>query len=70
MIFLADDVCRCRDDDCPERTDCERYLQRNDGGLRTVSADSLYPHQSGILGLDQCPYRIPSYLCEAIEAQS
>ena len=69
MSRLSDDVCRCRDNDCPERNDCERYLQRDIGGARIVSASTIYPFDRGLFVL-ACPYRIPSYLCEAIEAQS
>ena len=66
---LSDDICRCRDADCPERNDCERWLQRENGGQRMVSADSLFPFQSLSVVTDPCPYRIPAYLCDAIEAQ-
>lgn len=38
---LPDDVCRCHDDGCPEREECKRYLQRNNGGVHVVHAATL-----------------------------
>lgn len=42
---LPHDICRCRDADCPERHDCERWLQREPKDLptwaRLTFADSL-----------------------------
>jgi hypothetical protein len=55
--MLPDDICRCRDDDCPVRTDCVRWLERNRGSQRMVSADSLFPFDKQSM-FKPCPYRI------------
>ena len=60
--MLLDDICRCLDADCSERTDCRRWTERLAGGNRVVHAMSLYPPQ--LLGPDgtqatPCPNRIP-----------
>ena len=55
MRTLPDDWCRCTSDDCPDREECVRWLQREEGGPRVVMAD-LYPvyRDSG-----SCPAKIP-----------
>lgn len=30
-MSLPDDVCRCRDDSCPERFGCARWVERDSG---------------------------------------
>lgn len=41
MRRLLNDICRCHDNECPQRSDCLRYLQRNEGGERTPNALTL-----------------------------
>jgi hypothetical protein len=38
---LPDDVCRCHDEQCSEREECRRFLQRNTGGVHVKQAASL-----------------------------
>lgn len=40
-MVLSDDICRCRDDECPERETCERWLQRKEGGVWLVHTDTF-----------------------------
>jgi len=34
---LSNDICRCHDDECPERETCERYIQRSTGRVHVRS---------------------------------
>ncbi len=53
---LPDDISRCRDSDCPTSTTCLRWLQRDKGSFRLVSAESLFPFHELSVVTDQCPY--------------
>lgn len=55
MNILPDDICRCRDDDCPESRHCLRWIQRDMGSSRLVSTDSLFPFESLSVVTDKCP---------------
>jgi hypothetical protein len=44
---------RCNDDECPERHDCERYLQR----LMGCKVSTMYPEKWRSPG-DRCPNKI------------
>jgi hypothetical protein len=52
---LPDDLCRCRDADCPDHARCLRWIQRDMGGQRLVSADSLFPFTELSVVTDPCP---------------
>ena len=40
---IANDVCRCHDEDCAERSKCKRYVERALGtGERISHAETLY----------------------------
>lgn len=44
---------RCHDMECPERNDCERYIQRHTG---KIWLKSMFP--KCILLTDPCPWKI------------
>jgi hypothetical protein len=52
---LPDDICRCRDHDCPIKDTCLRWIQRDMGSQRLVSADSLFPFGAVSVVTGQCP---------------
>jgi hypothetical protein len=52
---LPNDICRCRDADCPEREHCLRWTQRDIGGSRLVSAPSCFPFETHSVVTDGCP---------------
>lgn len=41
--MLADQECRCHDNDCGARHHCSRWVYRNSGSSRTPHSWSLYP---------------------------
>jgi len=55
MTRLKDDICRCRDADCPDSRRCLRWIQRDRGSSRLVSADSLFPFETVSVVTGQCP---------------
>jgi len=57
--MLPDDICRCLDADCPTRLDCLRWLERDRGGPRLLSTDSLFPFEAQSLW-KPCPHRLPA----------
>jgi hypothetical protein len=60
MRHLRDTDCRCRDDGCPEREKCLRWIERNTRGYATKKVDhspSLRSYNKP-LG-DPCNLRIP-----------
>ena len=54
-MTLPDDICRCRDDDCPQSRQCLRWIQRDIGGQRLVSAPSCFPFETVSVVTGQCP---------------
>lgn len=54
---LPDDICRCWDEECPERQGCLRWTQRADGGLRMAHTSACFPRRA--TAADPCPIRIP-----------
>ena len=55
--MLSNDVCRCWDGGCSERSDCLRWLARLDPGVTNHCA-SLKPYDEPIG--DPCTLRIPA----------
>lgn len=58
MIPLPDDICRCRDDDCSQSRQCVRWIQRDLGSSRLVSAATLFPFETLSVVNDPCPFFI------------
>jgi hypothetical protein len=44
---LPYDICRCHDEDCPQREDCLRWLDRKKSGARTSHVDTMRPWRIG-----------------------
>jgi hypothetical protein len=42
-MTLPDDICRCQDNLCNRKDDCARWVQRWQGGMYAVQADTLNP---------------------------
>ena len=38
---LKDDACRCYDEECPQREECDHWVQRRSGGLSCPRAFSM-----------------------------
>ena len=56
---LPNDICRCMDDGCSERTQCLRWLHRHrsyNNGMVSM-CQSLFPYDIPLS--DPCPLRIP-----------
>lgn len=51
--MLPSDVCRCHDGGCPERHNCQRSTERENG---RVHCGSLFPYDQPLLSA--CPCRI------------
>jgi hypothetical protein len=60
MSNLPDDICRCRDDNCPQSRQCARWIQRDLGGSRIVSEHTLFPYDLALVG-----GRCPSFIADA-----
>jgi hypothetical protein len=48
--FLANDICRCHDEQCAIRQQCLRWILRTTGGPRTPHADTLHDGEEPTCG--------------------